>query len=431
MSGKLLGTRPWLVAAIATAVAMLAAAPLPKPWQHWRYSRAINVSPVNATQLVSLVLPEDVYRHAQPSLADLRIIDDTGAEVPYARLSLHGSTNSAAIPTKLIENSFEPGHYTQLVVGAGKQPPFHNAVRIETPQSDFIEWVSVEASDDARNWRIVQPRAPIFRFQQQGHSGTQTVTYSENNALYLRIRILDGDKQFPVSGASILHQTSQPPERAAWNITLTPEVHPPAGRTVWDANVGKGDVPISEVRFDVPAPLEFIRSVELSSSSDRQTWSTWASGEIYRYRPGGADNRVEENLTVALPYASPTGRYWRVEIFNGNDAPLEGVAPHLYVTPLHIIFERQSGRSYRLLYGEDRAAAPNYDLPRRLDAEQELAAAEVYVGAEQENSNYADPRPWSEQHEVLLWVVMGLAVLLLGYSALRSLRRSSPPASAM
>jgi hypothetical protein len=414
---------------LAAALAMLAAAPLPKRWQHWRYSRAIDVSQVTATHLASFVLPEDVYPHAQPGLADLRIIDDTGNEVPYARLSLHGSTNSAAIRAKLIENSFEPGRYTQLVVGAGRQPPFHNAVRIETRQSEFIEWVSVEASDDARNWRMVQPRAPIFRFEQEGHSGTQTVSYSENNALYLRIRILDGHKQFPISGASILHQTSQPPERAAWDISLTPEAHPPAGRTVWNADLGQGRVPVSEVRFEVPAPLEFIRSVELSSSSDRQTWSTWASGEIDRYRPGGADSRMEEKLTVPVPYLNPTGRYWRVEIFNGSDAPLEGVAVHFYVTPLHIIFEQQPGRNYQLLYGQDRAGAPNYDLPRRLDAKQELAAADVSVAAEQENSKYADPRPWSEQHQVFLWVIMGLAVVLLGYSALRSLRRSSSPAS--
>ena len=87
-----------------------------------------------------------------------------------------------------------------MVVDFGAHAPFHNALRVETSSQDYIEWVQVEASDDGHVWRMVQERAPIFRFLKNDHQGTQVVHYSENNAQYLRVRILDGDAKFPVSG---------------------------------------------------------------------------------------------------------------------------------------------------------------------------------------------------------------------------------------
>lgn len=411
-----------LAAATLAALAMLGATPLPKAWSHWRYSRAIELPAADATRLASVVLPPDA--HAQAGLGDLRVIDDAGTEVPYARYVRLGSANSVSLPTTLRENSFSPGHYTQLILNVGRHVPFHNAVRLETSQAEFIAWVQVEASDDARVWRIVQERAPIFRFQTRGHEGTQTVAYSENNALYLRVRILDGEKQFPVSGATILYQTSEPPERVPLEISVVPDAHPPAGRSGWIADFGAGLGPVAEVRFDVPGQTEFIRSVEMSSSVDQKEWSTFARGEIYRYRQS---DKMQEQLAVPLPYEAPSGRYWRVEIVNGNDAPLEGATPHFYTTPRHIVFEQQPGRSYRLIYGQYRAEAPQYDLERRLNTKQEEAAVAAQAGPEEENSDYSDPRPWTEQHTVFLWIVLGIVVVLLGYSAIRSLRRAAPP----
>lgn len=406
------------------ALVALGATPLPRAWSHWRYSRAIELPQVDGTRLASVVVPPNAYAHCQPGLGDIRVIDDFGAEVPHAQFIRLGSANSVELPTTLRENSFSPSRYTQLVLNTGKQVPFHNAVRIQTNQADFIEWVQVEASDDARVWRVVQERAPIFRFQKQGHEGTQTVPYSENNAFYLRVRILDGEKQFPVTGASILYQTSEPPERVPLEIGLLPDASPPVGRSGWIADFGAGTIPVAEVRFDIPGPAEFIRAVELSASADKKEWSTFARGEIYRYRQS---ERVPEQLAISLPYEGPSGRYWRVEIVNGNDAPLEGVTPHFYSTPRHIVFEQQPGRSYRLVYGQYRAEAPQYDLERRLDAKQKEAAVAGQAGPEEENSDYSDPRPWTEQHNTFLWIVLGIVVVLLAYSAIRSLRRVAPP----
>jgi hypothetical protein len=150
-----------------------------------------------------------------------------------------------------------------------------------------------------------------------------------------------------------------------------------------------------------------------------------ARGEIYRFR---RENTAEERLHVDVP-GEVTARYWRITVENGNDAPLPGVVPSIYVTPAHFVFEQQPGRSYRLLYGQELATEPQYDLARRITASQEDLAVVGQLGAEEMNSNYADPRPWSEKNRYILWIVAGIVVLLLGSSAVRALRKSSTSAA--
>jgi hypothetical protein len=423
MSGhpKNTGRRRSITAAIVLAAGVtLAATPLPHAWRNWRYSRAIEIPSTDSERLAAVIVPQDAYLHAQTGLPDIRLIDDRGSEVPFLRYAFEGSASSKTLPTKLLENSFSPGNYTQILLSIGATAPFHNAVEIDTTESDFIEWVSVEASDDAHVWRIVQDRAPIFRFRKESREGTQTVSYSPNNAPYLRIRILEGGKQFPVYGAHVYYKTTEPPERLAINAVVAADAAAQTRESSWKIDLGTPALNIREVRFTVD-PAEFSRAVDISTSEDGMTWTSFARGEIYRFR---RENTTEELLTVAVPsYA--TSRYWRITVVNGNDAPLPGVTPSIFMTPEHVAFEQEPGRSYRLLYGQSRAKAPEYDLARRTGAKQENSAVAGSVGPEEENSDYSDPRPWTEKNSYFLWIVVGLAVLLLGYSSIRSFRRST------
>jgi hypothetical protein len=408
------------IAALLLTIPVLAAAPLPTAWNHWRYSRAIELPATGAPRFVSVTVPQDVYAHVRPWLPDVRVIDDAGSEVPFVFFTHEGAKTTRSLAAAERENSFTPGRYTQVILDVGAQPPFHNGVEIRTPESDFIEWVQIDVSDDARVWRIVQERAPIFRFRKECRQGTQLVRYSENNARYLRARILDGRERFVLSGASVVYEAIDPPERTAIDASTSLEPSPPAGETVWRIDLGTPALSIKQIQFKV-APSEFSRNVEIANSSDGSNWSPMASGEIYRFRQ---ENTVREQLSVDVSsYADR--RFWRVTIQNGNDAPLPGGTPVPYMTQRHIVFEQVPGRTYRMLYGQALAKAPEYDLARRLDKATEDAAVSGQLGVEGLNSGWSDPRPWTEKYDLVLWIALGLAVFLLGYSAIRSLRRST------
>jgi Protein of unknown function (DUF3999) len=404
------------------AVTAVAFSALPGAWKNWRYSRAIEIAPTDAPRLVEATVADEVFLRSKPSLEDLRIIDEQGNETPYTIFTLDGGKKIERLAAMVHEKSFTPGEYTQAVIEITGNAPFHNSLEIETAEQNFIEWVSVEASDDARKWRIVEERAPIFRFVKDGREGTRVVHYSENNGRYLRVRIFDGDKQFPISGAAVFHETSAPEERVPIDgVRITLDPHPPQRQSVWIADLGGAGLPVSEVRFDV-APMEFVRSVNVAASDDQKEWSTFACGQVYRFHQG---DKVQEQLTVPIAYGGTGRRYWRVTVGNGNDAPLASASVRLYTTPRHIVFEQQPGKSYSLIYGQERAQFAQYDLGRRVNGTQERAAIPGKLGPEEVNTGWVDPRPWTETHEIFLWGVLVIAVLVIGFTAIQSMRRAA------
>ncbi len=169
-----------LLVVAALGVSALSA-DLPSEWRSWRYSRAIESGRANALNYVTL--DREVFSHSENQLADLRIIDDLGHELPFeVRSQITPPSQPVRLAATLRENSFVPGKFTQVVLDLGERAGFHNSLRVQTSESDFINWVEVAASNDAHQWRIVNERAPISRFRKENLDGNQLVRYSENNA---------------------------------------------------------------------------------------------------------------------------------------------------------------------------------------------------------------------------------------------------------
>src|SRR5689334_17650966 len=134
----------WLLAAIAVFAVAGFASDLPSAWRAWKYSRAIDTKQANVLNYVTI--DREVFAHSENRLADLRIIDDLGNELPYElRDRLSPPSQPVIFPAVLRENSFAPGQFTQIVADLGDRPNFHDRVRVQTTESDFIDWVEVAA----------------------------------------------------------------------------------------------------------------------------------------------------------------------------------------------------------------------------------------------------------------------------------------------
>jgi hypothetical protein len=408
-----------LVAAALGASAL--STDLPSAWRSWRYYRPIESGHADALNYV--ILDREVFSHSENQLADLRIVDDLGHELPFeVRSQITPPPQPIRLAAALRENSFVPGQFTQVVLDLGERPGFHNSLRVQTSESDFINWVEVAASDDAHQWRIVNARAPISRFRRENLEGNQTVRYSENNARYLRVRIQESAQTFEVTGIEIFSSPAITTEALAEKGTLLtavllPDSNGAPSQTQWTVDVGGAAIPTARFNFETTQP-EFYRAVRLLNSTDQKEWQSVGGGEIHRFVANG---KTEESLG-AQSYEMWGSRYWRVEVLNASDAPLSEV--HLSLTmPLRFaLFHPAQNRSYRLIYGNFRAAAPQYDLARTLHIQANEVMAHLRLGAEEATSNYADPRPFTERHPNLLWLALAFAVILLGTAAVRAMR---------
>jgi hypothetical protein len=411
----------FLLLPLAALGSSLLSSDLPSAWRSWRYSRPI--APLHADTINYITLDRDIFAHSESHLADLRLIDESGGEVPYEmRSQIIPPPVPLSVPATLRENSFVPGKFTQVVLDLGERAGFHNNLRIQTPESDFINWVEVAASDDAHLWRIVNPRAPISRFRKENLEGNQTVRYSENNARYLRVRIQEAGHSFQVSGVEVFSSPAIKKENLAegtlpLRASLLPDSGGEASQTQWTLDLGSSNIPVAKFNFKTSQP-EFYRAVRILTSSDQKEWRPAGGGEIHRYVAGG---KTEESLEVQC-YESWGSRYWRVEVLNANDAPLSAVRLSVALPRRFVLFRATANHSYRLIYGNARATAPQYDLARTLKIPPLDTMFRPSLGAEEVTSNYADPRPYTERHPNLLWIALGVAVALLGFAALRALR---------
>jgi uncharacterized protein DUF3999 len=404
---------------IAIVAPVFADSNAPAPWRAWRYSRPIEVT--NASAPARIDIPFDLYSHSEHDLSDVRIIDDNGAETPFL---VYGPPFQPPIENRtatLGERSFLPNQYTQLVIDLGPGNGFHNGIEIRTSQTNFINWVEIAVSDDARTWRIVKDRAPISSFVSENIAGSRLVRYPDTNARYIRERIFEPAHQFPVSSVAVSF-SREPKATPQETLPVVLEIDPKAPKTStrWTVDLGQSRIPVDGVRF-ATSQSQFFRVVRLQSSNDNENWVEYCDGEIYRYRQG---EKQAESLQVTTPFVYWKPRYWRIEILNASDAPLAGVTPTLLATPRALLFFPQPGHVYRILYGNDTARQPTYDLARTFDPHAWPEAGAATLANEVATANFLDSRPFTERHPHVLWIAFLFAVAALGYAALRAL---NPP----
>jgi hypothetical protein len=188
--------------------------------------------------------------------------------------------------------------------------------------------------------------------------------------------------------------------------------------------------PVSEVRVEVSQP-EFHRAVRVSISDDGQQWRTAGQGDVFRIaiaqRDAAADEETRERLRVRFPEVQ--ARYWRVQIFNRNDPPLAGLKVNLFGTPRRAVFRSDPTRRYRLLFGNPRADAAQYEMARLTPVADLESAAPATLGTIAANASWVDPAPWSERHPVVLWAAIVAAAGVLAALAVQALR-GTPSSSA-
>jgi len=384
-------------------------------WKHWRYSAPIETASGTPAGLVSAIVPAMVTARARPGWQDLRVIDNEGREIPYVLHAREAGRSSELRSSRLLEPGVAPAQYTQAIVDTGATGRVHNAVTLALDGTDdVLTWVEIAAGSDGSAWQVIRERAPIYRLTQDGMGTQMRVTYPDSVSRYLRIRVLDGSAPRRIVAADILYEVVSAAERLPASVPLSPDA---SGRqSTWTSTAETAPIPISQVRF-VTNQSAFYRPVRVESSEDGQGWTWTASGEIFRMTEAGA---VRESLTVTFPEAA--GRRWRVTALNRDDAPLADLRPELYAIPRRVVFRYEPGPPYRLLYGHSRVAAPQYDLGQLTDVKTLESAAPAAIGAEVVNPAYADPAPWSERNQAVLWVALGIAVLAVGALAVRSLR---------
>ena len=407
-----------------------------KDWQH---TKSITLpSELMDEGLVELVPDPQVYDRARLGLIDLRIIDGEEQEVPYHLDVEKGARERRSFPVTVRDIGFVPGQHSSFVADLGQEGILHNEIEVSTSSESFQREVTVEGSNDASNWAVLQEGTQIFDFtlKERGFTARDTrVRYPESTVRYLRVRITnDGEGPLEISGASVSSVVETPAQEVAYPATISELTEDSTKRTsliVFD--LGVRGLPTNRLTIETPQ-VNFYREITLEGTGDapQKDAANWSpiqrSGALYSY---DTPKLVGDKLT--LEYPETTFRYLRLTVRNEDDPPLDIQGVEMHGVQRKLIFQAQLGTSYKLYYGNIDAHAPSYELGRILpflDTE-DLPTGSLGPQTDNQAFELEEKRvPFSERFPWLIPTVVALAAVVVAFllfGVVRKAKKVRPP----
>ncbi len=379
---------------------------------YFRYERPLGT--VRESGQHYAAVDETVWQHARPNLDDLRLYA-AGKEIPFARRTMRGSTETEQKSVRLLQQSAVGGKTQFLIDMAGV--PEYDRVTLTLATKNYLAHARVEGQDDphGKQWADLGTTTLFdLSVEKLGHNSVLQIPVSTYK--YLRVTVDGPVKPLDVESATAGIVRAQ---EAIWrDLGSEPKETQEGKDTVLTFTVPE-NVPVERVMLSIDAAQgNFERGIELQTDKE----ATVSVGEISRIhiqRNGGKIDFDQPWLAVS---AASRGQL-RAVIHNGDDAPLKITRARLEQYERRIYFDCDPGASLSLYYGDEKLDAPVYDYSKlfQIDAR----AEQVQMNAEEANADYTgrpDERPWSERHPAILWSAIFAAVALLGGIALRSIK---------
>ncbi len=379
----------------------------------WRYRQKVEV----AGAVTRVTLDRDVYAGAGRRLEDLRVARD-GVEVPYLLRVAHATRVGGELRVRVVNKETRGGSLFVTLEFEGKRVP-DNQVNLVVSRPEFRSQVKIEGSDDGRVWGTVRQGAYIFQYKtDDGQTATHTtLSYPDSRRRFLRLTLSGWPDASEFTGATVWSDTSAEARRTEIWAVQGPS-YETKNRTTCTVLETGSLVPRDTARVTVAAGRErFYRSVTVEHSLDGKGWGWAGAGSIYRV-PG------EEGLAVT--FAETQLPWQRLCVFQGDDEAVLLESVKLSGVDREVFFRSEGAGAYWLYSGASGARAAEYDLARTAGAEFGSSAQAGKLGVREANPGYRPPpapvKPWTERFPGLLYGVMGVAVLGIGWMALRLLK---------
>jgi hypothetical protein len=376
---RLMAWTSGLCVLMGTCVAATQAAPLPADWQHEQRFDA------PAAGLLKLSLPTATLNAARPGLADLRLYDDAGREVPYLieRPKPAGKVIRDAKSFQVAVNAST----TVLTLETGLAQPL-DGVTIDSPATRFLKAVHIEGSADGQGWQTLARGQPIFR-QLDGASQLH-LAIPVGKWPWLRLTVDDQRSQpIPFTGARVHAAVVEPVPAEAVPVTIVARDENP-GQTRLTVSLSAANLDVASVGIETTEPL-FTRQVTLAAPQVEDGTireQPLARGVIYRV---AVEGQPESSLLTVPLEDLVRSRELLLLIDNKDSPPLPITMVRAERRPVYLVFLARSAGSYYLLSGNSRCAAPRYDLASLGSNLKTVAVAPLGFSPLADNPNYRPP----------------------------------------
>ena len=359
----------------------------------WRYRRAVTTA--GSESLASVVLPPELSAKAAPMSRDLRLVDETGREVPYLLdwTSEREGLATWRVDVKDVRREKEEARQTSAIRSLWTldlgEPRTFTDLALQVPDVAFAWHVRVEASD-GRGFEVIQPDAALFdqTWNNERVRRTEIRFEAPVTARYLRItaRSASDSRALEIEGALVTLRRRLRGDAWSMNVTADKAAAPQgSGARITRYRLNAASLlPFDEVEIvcDDTAFSRRARLVEESGAFGKKTETRLGEGSIFRLR---ASDVVIAGESVRIPARSGSGGDLYLEIDDAGSPPLRGLRVRLHGSRVRLVFP-VSSRSLTLYYGNEGTRAPSYDIeglrPRLAQA---MGTTAAEIGPEEAN----------------------------------------------
>jgi len=382
---------------------------------YFLYSRPVHVT---GSGQHYIVVDEVLWDHSGSGLDDLRLYD-AQKEVPIVQEIERGSSETVQKDVRVLEPGTIGGK-TQWILDMEGQAEY-DRVELKIAAQNFVVKAEVEGQDDLHGSKWVSlNKTVLYDLSEDRLGGNRTLRLPVTTYRYLRVTCEGQIKPQEITGASASVRRE---EKEIWRTVGGEPSRTQEGKDQVFTFVLPHHMPVERIEFSVDAaPPNFLRTVDVLGNNDERL----GAGEISRIHTVRHGQKIDvDDSSISVSAAGATRL--KVTVRNGDDQPLSIKNVRLLQYERRLYFNAPAGASLDLYYGDEKLRAPVYDYTRLF--QKEPGASQAEMGLERQNGAYTgrpDERPWSEQHPMVLWIAIILAVVLLGGVAIRSMRTAVP-----
>lgn len=361
------------------------------------FSRPLS-APATAHSEIGAVVPDgEWYAAVDDQMANVRLFDTSNGETPFLvrrKVPVRTVDQWVPFPAPLTIQSLreQPDNRLELIVTRDPQLPRPAALEFASNVRNFEKLVTVEGSRDGEHWTELAREKPLYDYSRYADVRRHRIPLADGDDTTYRIKISNITEKKDSPLVEIIRQTRG--QQASNEIEATSfrkepfridrltflerrqRVDTGAGETedfavgTWsvaqDARMKETLITFTVQREPLCAltlltdEANFSRQAVLEgrASEAPETWRPVATDRLSRIRIGKFQ---EEHLVMVLP-AEPRYRTYRLTLHNQDNPPLTVKGLRVRRTLHEILFFPKSGQSYRLCWGGEDVAVPQYDV---------------------------------------------------------------------
>ena len=305
---------------------------------------------------VQIDLPIATLDAARSDLADLRLSDPAGSEVPFAIERTEPATPRLCQPESQTDTLEDQAMVFVLKTGTDD---LITELEIDAGQQSFLTRALLEASDDGRGWRLLGRNLPLY--DRGGQLRALRLNLPPGRYPYLRLTLdrLNG-RQVVLRRISLVTQPAQVGELESVAVRAVAREES-AGETRLTLALPGANLHLAALQLTTPEPV-FNRSIRIfyrAFEGDAIREVVVARQTIAR--PGRPEPPGAGPLALSVERVVPS-RELVLAVENGDSPPL--ALPEIAAgrRPVWVVFYAPAAGRYTLHLGNPQATAPRYDV---------------------------------------------------------------------